>query len=105
MANSPCCSDLVHLRSPQDFGLSVLDAAPNVRYSKFAEHRPEIDPEQIGDAQGVIVLAPRVTVRSLSKSENLLAIGRFGVGYDAVDVAACTAADVALITTVGARPN
>jgi phosphoglycerate dehydrogenase-like enzyme len=86
----------------RDFGLSVLDAQPGISHSAFREHLPEIDPAQIGDAQGVIVLAPRVTARSVSKSENLLAIGRFGVGYDSVDVEACTAADVALITAVGA---
>ncbi|MDQ3440574.1 MAG: dehydrogenase, partial [Planctomycetota bacterium] len=32
----------------------------------------------------------------------LLAIGRFGVGYDAVDVAACTDADVVAFITAGA---
>ncbi len=85
-----------------DIGLDVLDAQPGIRYRPFAEHHREIDPAQIGDAQGVIVLGPRVTAKSLSKSENLLAIGRFGVGYDSVDVPACTAADVALITTMGA---
>ena len=36
------------------------------------------------------------------KSADLLAIGRFGVGYDSVDVEACTAADVAVIITAGA---
>ena len=46
--------------------------------------------------------AAQVTAASLSRSENLLAIGRFGVGYDSVNVPACTAADVALVTTVGA---
>ena len=86
----------------REFGLDVLDAQPTIRYTAFAENLPEIDPAQIGDAQGVIVLGPRVTARSLSMSENLLAIGRFGVGYDSVDVEACTAADVALVTAVGA---
>jgi phosphoglycerate dehydrogenase-like enzyme len=86
----------------RQFGLEVLDAQPAIRYTAFPENLPEIDPAQIGDAQGVIVLSPRVTARSLSKSENLLAIGRFGVGYDSVDVDACTAADVALVTAVGA---
>ncbi len=86
----------------RDFGLSVLDAQPGIQHTAFREPLPEIDPAQIGDSQGVIVLAPRVTARSVSKSENLLAIGRFGVGYDSVDVEACTAADVALITAVGA---
>jgi phosphoglycerate dehydrogenase-like enzyme len=50
----------------------------------------------------VIVLTPRVTAESVSRAENLLAVGRFGVGYDAVDVAACTAADVLLFITAGA---
>src|ERR1700686_973276 len=86
----------------RQFGLEVLDAQPTIRYTAFPENLPEIDPAQIGDAQGVVVLGPRVTARRLSTSENLLAIGRFGVGYDSVDVDACTAADVALVTAVGA---
>ena len=47
----------------------------------------------------MIVLTPAVTAASVASSERLLAIGRFGVGYDLVDVAACTAADVAVIIT------
>ena len=86
----------------KQFGLSVLDAQPNIRHQAFRENLREIETVQIGDAQAVIVLSPRVTARSLSRSENLLAIGRFGVGYDSVDVPACTAADVALVTAVGA---
>ncbi len=85
----------------RQFGLEVLDAQPGIRYSAFAEHRGEIDPAQVGDANAVIVLSPRVTVHSVSQSEHLLAIGRFGVGYDSVDVPACTAADVALVTAMG----
>ncbi|MBI3836376.1 MAG: dehydrogenase [Planctomycetia bacterium] len=86
----------------RQFGLEVFDSQPAIRYTAFPENLPEIDPAQIGDAQGVIVLSPRVTAGSVSRSENLLAIGRFGVGYDSVDVDACTAADVALVTAVGA---
>ncbi len=85
-----------------DIGTRVLDEQPGIEYAAFAEHRREIDPDQIGGAQAVVVLSPRVTTHSLSQSENLLAICRFGVGYDSVDVPACTAADVALITAVGA---
>jgi phosphoglycerate dehydrogenase-like enzyme len=84
-----------------DYGLSVLDAAAGIRYSSFATHTGEIDPAQIGDANALIVLSPRVTAHSVSQSENLLAVGRFGVGYDSVDVSACTAADVALVTAMG----
>jgi len=86
----------------RDLGLSVFEGQPAIRWAPFQEHRPEIDPEQIDDVQGVIVLTPRVTARSVSRSEKLLAIGRFGVGYDAVDVAACTAADVVVFIAAGA---
>ena len=86
----------------RDLGLAVFDGQEHVERRVFSEHRAEIGPDQIGDAQGVIVLTPSVTAHSVSRPENLLAIGRFGVGYDSVDVAACTAADVLLFITAGA---
>jgi phosphoglycerate dehydrogenase-like enzyme len=86
----------------RDLGLGTLDATPRIERRVFAEHRPVIGPDQVGDAQGLIVLTPRVTRESVSRSDGLLAIGRFGVGYDSVDVDACTDADVAVFITVGA---
>jgi len=85
-----------------DFDLRLLDKFTGIEYSPFPTHDTEIQPEQIGDANGVIVLTPSVTRDSLSQSENLLAISRFGVGYDAVDVDACTENDVVLLITSGA---
>ena len=86
----------------RDIGLDLLESIPSIAVSRFAEHRAEIEPQQLAGANGVIVLSPRVTARSLSMSADLLAIGRFGVGFDSVDVAACTAADVVLFITTGA---
>ena len=86
----------------RDFGLSLFEGCDRIAVSRFADHRPEIEPEQLAGVNGVIVLTPRVTARSLSVSDDLLAIGRFGVGFDTVDVAACTAADVVLFITAGA---
>lgn len=86
----------------RDIGLNLLESAPRIEVRRFAEHRAEIEPQQLAGANGAIVLSSRVTARSLSASENLLAIGRFGVGFDSVDVAACTAADVVLFITAGA---
>jgi phosphoglycerate dehydrogenase-like enzyme len=86
----------------RDIGLSVLAGNPQIEQRAFAEHRPKIGADQIGDAQGVIVLTPAVTAESVSRAENLLVMARFGVGYDAVDVKACTAADVLVTITVGA---
>lgn len=85
-----------------DIGLSVLNGAPQIRHAAFAEHRPEIGPDQLAGANGVIVLTPRVTAQSVAQAHDLLAVGRFGVGFDAVDVKACTAADVAVYITTGA---
>jgi phosphoglycerate dehydrogenase-like enzyme len=85
-----------------DLGLGVFEAYPHIRVSNFAEHRPEITPDQLHGINGAIVLTPRVTKASLAESENLLAIGRFGVGYDSVDVDACTEADVLAMITSGA---
>jgi phosphoglycerate dehydrogenase-like enzyme len=84
------------------FDLDLLQRYNGVRLRMFDEHRPEIGADQVGDAQGVIVLAPKVMGQTLACAENLLVIGRFGVGYDSVDVAACTESDVAVFITVGA---
>lgn len=84
-----------------DIGLSLFEGSP-IRVERFAEHRAEIAADQLDGPHGVIVLSPRVSAASLSKSAKLLAIGRFGVGYDSVDVAACTAADVLLFIAAGA---
>lgn len=85
-----------------DIGLSVLDGHGHVERVQFAEHRPVIGPDQLDGVNGVVVLTPAVTAASVSRAGDLLAVGRFGVGYDAVDVAACTAADVAVFITAGA---
>src|SRR5437016_4242381 len=86
----------------QDIGLSVLAGHPHIKHRVFKEHRKEIGADQVGDAQGVIVLTPTVTAESVAKAENLLVMARFGVGYDSVDVKACTAADVLVTITTGA---
>ena len=86
----------------EDIGLSLLANRPHIEQRVFKEHRKEIGPDQISDAQGVIVLTPTVTPQSVSKPDNLLVMARFGVGYDSVDVKACTGADVLVTITTGA---
>ena len=70
---------------------------------RFLErHEPVLASDQIQDLEALICLAPRVTGDSLGKSGRLLAVLRFGVGYDTVDVSACTESGVALFITSGA---
>jgi phosphoglycerate dehydrogenase-like enzyme len=85
-----------------DVGLPILADTPWIDAAAFPNHDKLLQPEQIGTAQGVIVRGPKVTADSLRTTENLLAIARFGVGYDSVDVAACTNADVVLFIAAGA---
>jgi phosphoglycerate dehydrogenase-like enzyme len=86
----------------RDIGLDVIAAQPAIAVERFTRHEPEIAPDQLADADAVLVLTPRVTARSLSQADRLLVVARFGVGYDSVDVAACTERDVALTITAGA---
>jgi phosphoglycerate dehydrogenase-like enzyme len=85
----------------QDIGLDLLDNAEGVDYDFFAQHRTEITPDQLTDADSLLALTPLVTAATLQGVERLTMISRFGVGYDSVDVDACTNADVLLTITAG----
>jgi hypothetical protein len=82
-----------------DIGLSVLDGIPGLSYEFLKEYRPEYRPEQLHDFDVVISLKPRLTAASLEGVERLCAFGRCGVGYDNVDLAACTNKDIAVFIT------
>jgi phosphoglycerate dehydrogenase-like enzyme len=86
----------------KDIGTDVLAAHAHIRTSLLKEHRPHLDADQIRQANGVVVLTPQVSARTFEDNPDLLAIGRFGVGYDSVDVAACTQAEVVIYITSGA---
>jgi phosphoglycerate dehydrogenase-like enzyme len=86
----------------QDIGLSVFEGQSQIRQRVFREHRKLIGSDQLEGAQGVVVLTPTVTAETVSKSDDLLVMARFGVGYDSVDVKACTDADVLVTITIGA---
>jgi phosphoglycerate dehydrogenase-like enzyme len=86
----------------RDIGLGVFDAASQIAYRPLSEFRSELGADQLRGFHGAIVLAPRVTAATVAASDDLLAIGRFGVGYDSVDVPSCTAADVLVFIAAGA---
>ena len=85
-----------------DIGLNLLEADERFAVDRFTAHRAEIASEQLAGFHAAIVLGPRVTAASLAAADDLLVLARFGVGYDNVDVAACTAHDVLLVITAGA---
>jgi phosphoglycerate dehydrogenase-like enzyme len=85
-----------------DIGLGTLEDDPAIRWHPLAEYEAELHAEQLTGANAVLVLASKVTARSLANAGDLLAVARFGVGYDSVDVAACTANNVVLTIAAGA---
>jgi phosphoglycerate dehydrogenase-like enzyme len=94
----------------QDIGLDVLERTPGVTWDFLPlESQPsgatsELHPVQAWNYDALLVLAPRVSAATLARNDRLVLVARFGVGYDNVDVAACTRAGVLLtITPDGVR--
>jgi phosphoglycerate dehydrogenase-like enzyme len=84
-----------------DLGLSLLDAVPAISHEFLREYRPEYAPGQLENYDVVISLKPKVTAQSLNNASRLCAIGRCGVGYDNVDLEACTENGIAVYITPG----
>jgi D-3-phosphoglycerate dehydrogenase len=86
-----------------DIGLDLLDEA-GLEREFIAESAAELRADQLQGYDALLLLAPRVTAASLDGVDRLAIVARFGVGYDNVDVAACTRSGVILtITPDGVR--
>ena len=87
-----------------DIGLSMLDDAAGVEWNILAENRSPLRRDQVQDYDALLVLGPAITTETLEGVDRLTILARFGVGYDAVDVDACTQNGVLLtITPDGVR--
>jgi phosphoglycerate dehydrogenase-like enzyme len=85
----------------KDIGLESLAKDQAIQY-RFLEPEATLSPHQLHNLDALICLGPKITAASLSRADHLIAVARFGVGYDSVDVNACTQADVALFIAAGA---
>lgn len=94
------CDEQGNLVFP-DLGLSMLKGHPSLTYEFLREYRPEYIPDQLVDYDVLISLKPKITAKSLEGISRLCAIGRCGVGYDNVDLDACTAHGIAVYITPG----
>jgi D-3-phosphoglycerate dehydrogenase len=84
-----------------DIGLSRLEAQAGVAWEFLAENYAEM-PASVADRyDALLVLAPRITRQTVAGSKRLAIVARFGVGYDSVDVPACTEHGVLLTITPG----
>jgi D-3-phosphoglycerate dehydrogenase len=87
-----------------DIGLDVLSANPNIVTEFMPDYGSELPASVAEEFDALLVLAPRVSAATLDGCRRLALVARFGVGYDNVDVPACTRNDVLLtITPSGVR--
>lgn len=86
------------------FDLSPLDDATGIDWSYVPVRAGRIAAADISGFNALILLGARFDAQSFPGDGRLALIARFGVGYDTVDVGACSANDVALtITPNGVR--
>lgn len=80
-------------------GVRLLEQAPGIEVTFLPEHGRELKPEDIAGFDALGVLGPRVTPATLQGNDRLALVARFGVGYDNVDIPACTDCGVFLTIT------
>ncbi|MDQ3779301.1 MAG: dehydrogenase [Chloroflexota bacterium] len=82
-----------------EIGLDRLTSNPGIEVDFLAESPRELRPDHLEAYDAVVLLSPRVTARSLAGAERLALIARFGVGYDNIDIDACSERGVLVTTT------
>jgi phosphoglycerate dehydrogenase-like enzyme len=86
---------------PSEF-LRPLDSIPHLERIFLRDRTPEITPEQISGINALAYGGPPVPANAFSRgADELVAICCFGIGYDGIDVEACTRAGVAVATARG----
>jgi phosphoglycerate dehydrogenase-like enzyme len=86
-----------------DIGLDLFDRE-GIAWEFIPAPGGEIAREPASEFDGLLVLGPRVSQRTAGQPGRLKVVARFGVGYDNIDVPACTQAGVLLtITPEGVR--
>jgi D-3-phosphoglycerate dehydrogenase len=81
------------------FDLSPLRHRPDVELVWVQAKDGVIAADALAGCDALILLAPRFARESIPADGRLALVARFGVGYDSVDVAACTEHDIALVIT------
>jgi phosphoglycerate dehydrogenase-like enzyme len=97
-----------------DLALDLLANAPHIRYGFLEDQQPshddpsyqdrlysmEIQKDHVAKANGIIICRPWVKPSAfVNGAENLVAIGRAGIGYDKIDLQACTSNDVVVFNS------
>jgi phosphoglycerate dehydrogenase-like enzyme len=79
--------------------LGPLHREPGVEVAYVHAVEGVMRAEDLADFDALILLGNRFEARSIPPGGRLAIVARFGVGYDTVDVPACTAAGIAVVIT------
>lgn len=83
-------------------GTEILETIAEIKYA--SARTEDVLAEEGADADGMVVRVPAVITRKIiQNAKKLKVIGRFGVGYDNVDVAAATEKGIVVTYTPGAN--
>jgi D-3-phosphoglycerate dehydrogenase len=86
------------------YDLALLDEPDAVEWEFLPGPTAELSPEHIAGYDALLCFTARVTRRTLEGADRLKLIARLGVGYDNIDVDACTEKGILLtITPDGVR--
>ena len=81
------------------FDLSPLAQDPRIEIVWVDAVDGVMPAEPLAGCHGLILLVPRFTAASIPPDNSLAFVARFGVGYDSVDVDACTDNAISLVIT------
>lgn len=82
-----------------DIGIAELEREPGVEWEFLPVNETPLSPGSLAGYDGVMVLGNAMDAGSLMGADRLKVVARFGVGYDTIDLEACTTAGVPVVTT------
>lgn len=84
-----------------EIGLELLDGVPHLEWEVLPDDTPRLGPTQILGYHALVVLGTQVRASTLEDANDLTVIARYGVGYDTIDLDACTRNGIAVTITPG----
>lgn len=85
-------------------GLGALDGVGGLDCEIIPTSGPKLSAEQINGYHALVVLGARLPASALVRGTDLAILARYGVGYDSIDIDACTRNGIAVtITPDGVR--
>lgn len=82
-------------------GLALLEARTDLELTVLQNPTPEVWREHMAEADGAVLWNQRMDQATLAVAPRLKVVARIGVGYDTVDIPACSARRIPVMVTNG----